>query len=166
MDCIKSKLKCSVAVYSYCFTVSLVPKSQDLIINRKTQLNSTSPSSTTFLWSSDPLLRTSLHGLSLQLLYPFCNNSIFIKANLLTRRHVTSPSSLSRLHTELPTFQEQSQMHIYFFLCLNGELSWNDYFTLRNLLCVWEQQQRGTGSRLSTKTECFSYDDEKENAFK
>ena len=138
MDCIKSKLKCSVAVYSYCycFTVSLVPKSQDLIINRKTQLNSTSPSSTTFLWSSDPLLRTSLHGLSLQLLYPFCNNSIFIKANLLTRRHVTSPSSLSRLHTELPTFQEQSQMHIYFFLCLNGELSWNDYFTLRNLLCV------------------------------
>ena len=32
--------------------------------------------------------------------------------------------------------------------------------------CDSEQQQRGTGSRLSTKTECFSDDDEKENAFK
>ena len=61
----KSNLKYSIAVSDYCFTVSLIPKSQDLNVNRKTHLNSTSLSAT--LRKTVSLVFSSAH-LSLSLI--------------------------------------------------------------------------------------------------
>ena len=59
----KSNLKYSIAVSDHCFTVILVPKSQDLNMNRNPHLNSTTLSAMRraklFPWSSHHIIMTS-----------------------------------------------------------------------------------------------------------